>query len=198
MRAMPDASDSNPKLSRERIVAEALTMAEAGGIDAVTLRPLAARLGVSATALYGHVGSRATLLELLLARRMSDHYRPIPPEIDWPDALRWTADTMWELYVPLAGLAAETLAGQVSTSATQSSTRELLDRLEAGGFEPDQAADAGVCFVHWALSFIASVERRPPAGAGYGELPGRDPEHPRAVFDRGIELLVRGLEAQAG
>jgi AcrR family transcriptional regulator len=44
-------------LSRERVVAEAAVLADAAGLDAVTLSALADRLGVRVPSLYKHVGS---------------------------------------------------------------------------------------------------------------------------------------------
>lgn len=194
---MADAARPPRPLSRDLIVDAALEMAEEGGLGRVTLRPLAARLGVTATALYDHVESRANLLALVLERRVVARYRPLPDGVGWADALRWTAGTMWDVYVPIGGLAAATLAGQISAAATRGQARELLDLLEADGFSPEDAARAAFCFVHWALSFIAGVEHRPPEGEGYAEVPGRDPGPAREVFDQGVELLVLGLEAQA-
>jgi TetR/AcrR family tetracycline transcriptional repressor len=49
-------------LDRERIVAEAVALLDADGLDNVTLRKLAARLGVQAPTLYWHIPNKAALL----------------------------------------------------------------------------------------------------------------------------------------
>ncbi|WP_460717305.1 TetR/AcrR family transcriptional regulator [Nocardia heshunensis] len=51
-------------LTVERIVAEAISLMDAEGIDALTMRALGARLQAGATSMYRHVASREELLEL--------------------------------------------------------------------------------------------------------------------------------------
>jgi AcrR family transcriptional regulator len=53
-------------LTRERVVAEALAVIAADGIDALTMRGLAARLGVVPGALYRHVRSKEQLCDLVV------------------------------------------------------------------------------------------------------------------------------------
>lgn len=189
---MPPAPRSPRKLSPDLIVTEALAMAEREGVGGVTLRPLAARLGVSATALYRHVDSRGALLGLMLERRLTDDYRDVPTDLGWDDALRWYADNMWRVYGPVPGLAAETLAGRVTVERTRGSAAQMIAVLADGGFG-DEAPSVAFCFVHWALSFLAALEHRPAPGEGYAEVPGQAPPDPRGVFAEGAELLIAGL-----
>ncbi|WP_210494269.1 TetR family transcriptional regulator [Patulibacter sp. SYSU D01012] len=192
---MPAAPRSPRKLSPDLIVAEALAMAEGEGVGAVTLRPLAARLGVSATALYRHVDSRGALLGLMLERRLADDYRDVPADRSWDDALRWYADNMWRVYGAVPGLAAETLAGRVTVARTQESAARMIGVLADGGFGDDAPAVA-FCFVHWGLSFLAALEHRPAEGEGYAEVPGHAAPDPRAVYADGVELHIAGLQAR--
>ncbi|MEV7012397.1 TetR/AcrR family transcriptional regulator C-terminal domain-containing protein [Streptosporangium sp. NPDC051022] len=53
-------------LSRERIVATAVALADAEGIDAVTLRRVAAELGTGPMRLYGYLDSKDDLLDLMV------------------------------------------------------------------------------------------------------------------------------------
>ena len=53
-------------LNRQRVVAEALTLIAQEGVAALTMRALAARLGVVPGALYRHVRSKEQLQDLLL------------------------------------------------------------------------------------------------------------------------------------
>ena len=53
-------------LTRERVVAEALTVISADGVDALSMRALAARLGVVPGALYRHVRSKEQLCDLVV------------------------------------------------------------------------------------------------------------------------------------
>ena len=53
---------------RERLVARAATMIAHGGVEALSLRPLAAAEGTSTSAVYAMVGDRAALVDAVAAR----------------------------------------------------------------------------------------------------------------------------------
>src|SRR5438094_3685918 len=59
----------------ERIVAAARALIEAGGVEALSMRKLAAEVGVAPTAIYWHVGSREDLLNAVLDSMIAD----LPP-----------------------------------------------------------------------------------------------------------------------
>ena len=60
---------------QERIVATARTLIEAGGVEALSMRKLAAEVGVAPTAIYWHIGSREDLLNAVLDSMIAD----LPP-----------------------------------------------------------------------------------------------------------------------
>lgn len=62
----------NLPVTKDRIIDTALRLVEAGGLGALSMRKLAAELGVAPTAIYWHVGDRATLLAELINRIASD------------------------------------------------------------------------------------------------------------------------------
>ena len=59
-------------LTRELVVDAALRLVEEQGVAALSMRRLAAELGVAATAIYWHVGNRHALLDELVDRIVSD------------------------------------------------------------------------------------------------------------------------------
>jgi AcrR family transcriptional regulator len=64
MATQPDAATKpRPPLSRERVLAAAVALADAGGVDALSMRKLAQELGVVPMALYKHVASKDELLD---------------------------------------------------------------------------------------------------------------------------------------
>lgn len=81
------ARRSTPKLSRDAILQAALDLADAGGLQAVTMRAVAERLGVTAMALYAHVGDKDGLLDGLVERLLADFPTP-DPGLDWEGRLR--------------------------------------------------------------------------------------------------------------
>lgn len=66
-------------MTREQIVAAAITRLEAGGVDGFSMRSLASDVGVSPMAIYRHVGDREQLLTLVL-----DEVSESFPSIDLP------------------------------------------------------------------------------------------------------------------
>lgn len=55
-----------PALSRDRIVAEAIRLLDADGIDALSMRRLGTRLDAGATSMYTHVANKDELIELVV------------------------------------------------------------------------------------------------------------------------------------
>jgi AcrR family transcriptional regulator len=51
------------RLSRERVLAAAVALADSGGLDSLTMRRLGAHLGVEAMSLYKHVANKDDLLD---------------------------------------------------------------------------------------------------------------------------------------
>jgi AcrR family transcriptional regulator len=81
-------------LSRERVLRAAVDLADEGGLDALTMRGLARRLGVEAMSLYHHVSNKEAILdgvtevviaEILTAVEQVDGPSPVD---DWRTALR--------------------------------------------------------------------------------------------------------------
>ncbi|MEV7182655.1 TetR/AcrR family transcriptional regulator C-terminal domain-containing protein [Kitasatospora sp. NPDC093102] len=62
----PQRRREQPTLSREQIVAEAFALLDSDGIEALSMRKLAARLNAGATSLYTHVANKDELLALVV------------------------------------------------------------------------------------------------------------------------------------
>jgi TetR/AcrR family tetracycline transcriptional repressor len=63
---------NTPTLSREQIVAAAITIVDREGLDALSMRKLAAELGVGPMSLYYHVQDKTSLYDLILDAVMSE------------------------------------------------------------------------------------------------------------------------------
>lgn len=62
------AGQAAPGVAAERVVDAALELVETEGLDALTMRGVAARLGVAVTAIYWHVGDKSALLDAVVDR----------------------------------------------------------------------------------------------------------------------------------
>jgi len=82
------ATAGEPPLSLERIVATAIELLDGNGIDGLSMRRLAERLGAGAMSLYWHVDNKEEVFDLALDAVLA--YRP-PPSGELHD---WRADTV--------------------------------------------------------------------------------------------------------
>src|ERR1700730_17422619 len=63
---------TSSKVNKEALVDAALRIVEAEGVAQLSMRKLAAELGVAVTAIYWHVGNREALIEALIEREIAD------------------------------------------------------------------------------------------------------------------------------
>lgn len=75
-----------PRLSRERVIAGALELADAHGVEPLTLRRLADHLGVSAMAIYHHVSDKEEILDGMVDAVFAEVALPESPA-GWRDAV---------------------------------------------------------------------------------------------------------------
>ena len=81
------------RISREEIVRAALELAEAHGLDSVSMRGVARSLGVTPMALYHHVGDKRALLDAVVEELLSE--LPVPdPSLPWSQRLQMLADEL--------------------------------------------------------------------------------------------------------
>jgi AcrR family transcriptional regulator len=82
-----------PTLTIEQIVEVAVALADAEGIENVSMRRVAERLGVGAMSLYRYVPSKAELLDLMLDTIHAEHATAGAPADDepWRSRLEWHA-----------------------------------------------------------------------------------------------------------
>jgi AcrR family transcriptional regulator len=75
-------------LTREAIVATAIAVADADGLDAVSIRRVAGDLGVRPMSLYTHIASKEDLLDLMVNEVVAEALVPEPLPDDWRAAIR--------------------------------------------------------------------------------------------------------------
>lgn len=170
-------------LSRERITAAALALVADEGLDGLTMRKVAARLGVEAMSLYRHVRDKGDLLDALqddLLARV-----PVPAEAPWPDAVRDAARAFREVLfahprlVPLlATRPGETPHGRRLIEAG-------VGLLERQGFPQEDA------IVAFQTVFVFAVGH----AVFHTAQDGASDPWVREEFERGLAIVVAGLVA---
>nr|WP_218880881.1 TetR/AcrR family transcriptional regulator C-terminal domain-containing protein [Kineosphaera limosa] len=64
-------------MTRQGVVAQAVSLADADGVGALSMRALATRLGVEAMSLYHHVGSKDVLLDAMVDAVFAEIHLPV-------------------------------------------------------------------------------------------------------------------------
>jgi AcrR family transcriptional regulator len=88
MRAERGARGPRPGHSRDEIAAAAVRIADAEGVEAVSMRRVAAEIGAGATSLYRYVSSKEDLYELMIDAAIGEELPPAAPSGDWRADLR--------------------------------------------------------------------------------------------------------------
>jgi AcrR family transcriptional regulator len=84
---MTDAAEPRVRLNRDRVLRVAVTLADSGGIESLTMRKLGVELGVEAMSLYNHVANKADLLDGMIDIVFAEIDLPTS-ETDWRTAMR--------------------------------------------------------------------------------------------------------------
>src|SRR5689334_12289368 len=77
-------------LSRDRVLAGAITVADAGGIGALTIRTLAQELGVKPMSMYHYVANKDEIIDGIVDLVYGEIDLPVPGE-DWRTQMRLRA-----------------------------------------------------------------------------------------------------------
>ncbi|WP_306191615.1 MULTISPECIES: TetR/AcrR family transcriptional regulator C-terminal domain-containing protein [unclassified Streptomyces] len=211
-----------PSFSREAITAAAVEVADAEGLDAVTMRRVAAEVGAGVMSLYSYAPDKETLLELMVDHVSGELPATDPLTGDWRADLKaiahlQRAHMLRHPWLP-AALATRRTPGpntlaflERALAALRPSGLDGAARLEvfaqltafvAGhvGHEITQAAaarspDRGAAEARY-LAAVAADGRHPELAEALAS-PGR-PLTPDATFTRFLDRLVDGLDAGAG
>ncbi len=79
--------DSDEGLSKQRVVAEAVRLADREGVEGLSMRRLADALGAGAMSLYYYVANKDELLDAMIDVVFDEIELP-PHEDDWQSAIR--------------------------------------------------------------------------------------------------------------
>ncbi|MGH8880375.1 MAG: TetR/AcrR family transcriptional regulator, partial [Stackebrandtia sp.] len=88
-----------PSLSRERVVAAAVAIADAEGLAAVSMQRLATELGVTKMAMYRYVPGKSELTLLMVDDAMGQAPEPAAGPGDWAATLENWARQLWDRLV---------------------------------------------------------------------------------------------------
>jgi TetR/AcrR family transcriptional regulator, tetracycline repressor protein len=212
------SSPTRAPVTREAIVAAALELLAEGGLEAVSFRRIATRLGVSAPTLYWHVDSKRQLMDLMaevLGRRTGSGDAGPRPGQPWWEWLRTDARQMFTALISTRD-APRVVAGNRPTPDSFAGIERTLGVLVEAGLTPGEAQQTlfaiGAYVIGSATEWQAEAERqstqpmadqdglladaladRPVLLAAIAELMDQPNT---SAFEYGLDLLVDGLRAR--
>lgn len=169
-------------LTRDDIVAAALPVLERDGVDGLTVRSVAERLGISSPALYHYFSSRDDLVGRLCEQVAAQVELAVAPGTPWDDAIVGVVRSMERTFARYPGVASRVLPARRHSPAANRISRTVYDLVRSGGFDREQAEEllAALHFLFggWLLG------RRPMLA----ERTTDDPD----VLERAVRWLLRG------
>lgn len=94
----PRVGPSGP-LSREKIVAAAIEVADETGLDAMTMKRVAERLDAGVMSLYRHVADKDELIEAMVEQVTGQYAYPDQSGLSWREAMHTLARTDWDAFL---------------------------------------------------------------------------------------------------
>jgi AcrR family transcriptional regulator len=87
-----------PELNRDEVVRTAIAIADAEGLAALSMRRIAAELGVSTMALYRYVGGKDALVLKMVDAAIGEFPFPATPPATWREGIETAARLQWAAY----------------------------------------------------------------------------------------------------
>ncbi|MFB7105433.1 TetR/AcrR family transcriptional regulator C-terminal domain-containing protein [Streptomyces hydrogenans] len=156
-------------LTLARIVRAAVLVADAEGLAAVSMRRVAAELGVATMSLYRHVTDKDDLLVRMMDAAIAERPLPTEPPPGWREALEVAARQLWGLFRihPWLAPALSLTRPQLITSALAYS-EWVLEALHARGLDDQTAFTAHLTLLNYIRGLAQNLETEREAEAQSG------------------------------
>lgn len=176
-------------LRKEQIIEEALQLLNESGLEGVTLRKLAKRLGVQAPALYWHFNNKAALVNEMAEAILQTEFADLQPRSDsepWQD---WLIHTLKRLRKALLSY---TDGGRVVAGAHLSRTMAKISEvaiqsLHSAGMSIWKSRLIVLTATHYTFGHVIEEQTSPPSPE---EIKNFDLEQ----FKKEHPLVVQGIE----
>jgi AcrR family transcriptional regulator len=147
--------DRRPPLTRERVVTQALTVIAQDGVAALTMRTLAARLGVVPGALYRHVRNKEQLHDLVLDGVLAEVDCHLQAALPWTRQVTVLAHRLRAVLEAHPGIAGLLQLRDPLGPHSLAVAEALLAPLQAAGFGDHQAGLAFFLLIDYTTGFAA-------------------------------------------
>jgi AcrR family transcriptional regulator len=176
----PRRRGPRPSLTRHQVVDAALDLIDEEGINALNLRKLAARLGISAMTPYSYFDDKADLLNAAVDRGLDPLSAARDPEDDWESQLRAFFFAMHRTLEEHPGLLELAMLTN-GTPSLEENRRVLVDTLIAEGLSERRAGDTLRALTAYVLGYGALRRMRRDAPSQ---------RHTDDPFEHGLEAIL--------
>ncbi|MGE0388412.1 MAG: TetR/AcrR family transcriptional regulator [Gammaproteobacteria bacterium] len=188
-------------LDEKRIVSAAGHLMETGGLECVTMRRVAAELGVSPMGLYHHVPDKRALLALVADAVIGAVDYPGPEVGPWYERIRQGALAVHREVSRYPGLGLYIFGPSGFYPTYPRGARKIqavLEILTTAGFDEIESVSA----IHLLSAYEGGwylMEQGPGRAEGKkdaAETKGSETEHAQPRFEPGLDIIIAGLRAQ--
>jgi AcrR family transcriptional regulator len=145
--------DRRTPLTRQRVVAEALAVIAQDGVGALTMRALAARLGVVPGALYRHVRNKEQLHDLVLDGVLAEVDCDLDTALPWTQQIKTLAHRLREVLEGHPGVAGLLQLRDPLGPHSLAVAEAFLAPLQAAGFGKREAGLAFFLVIDYTTGF---------------------------------------------
>ena len=198
-------------LTREKILAKAVELLDAEGVQGLSMRRLGDALGVEAMALYYHFPNKDAILDGVVGRLVEQTQpQPPPADADWKTTARVGIDAVRRTLESHPKAAPLFLGRQYNTAASLAWLEAPLAILHSAGFRGQALVDATHAMLAYVAGWfsLAAGEGGSWSGPAEEALAAAPDAAPLAAslapelrdwtrgFDEGLAALLDGLEAR--
>lgn len=182
-------------IEREKILEAALTLLNEVGLDQLTTRKLAERLGVQQPALYWHFGSKSLLLDALneeMLKRFHTHRLPAPRET-WDQFMLANARSFRRAMLAVRDGARINAGTRPSTSQFADAEKQLQLYVDAG-FTADEAFAISIAVARYVVGFVLEEQDERERDLSEPDWSGNpmDEVKPFPLLSLALQPLVNG------
>ncbi|MET2715672.1 TetR/AcrR family transcriptional regulator C-terminal domain-containing protein [Streptomyces harbinensis] len=159
-------------LTREAILLAALELADREGLPAVSMRRIAAALGVEAMTLYHHIPGKEALLDGMVEQLVARAQPHRPSSGTWQEHLRDLAHALRAALLAHPHLVPLLATRRATTARNLDAMENALRTLCAAGFTPPRALDV----VYSLTGFVFGQVTLTLAAGSVGDPPGAEPD----------------------
>lgn len=153
------------ELTRDAIVERALAVADAEGLDSVTVRRLGQEFGVTPMALYWHVKNKEELLDAMGDRMLGGIAVGTPDSLPWHAKLRAAVDAIVAALREHPTATSLALRRILACEEGRDLTEFVLGVLRGAGFDVTQSADVARHALQTAVMLVANEAGAEPGAA---------------------------------